>query len=257
MLSNFWPPNSSQFSLSLINYLNNILNYGVYELSIIPKPIHCDLKLNDVQRKARKLSIIALILMIIGSVAFDQFTKYKSQDTLMVSSSETDLRVYRGKLYPIMSLGTENARTDGPYLALNFSYVRNPGAAWGFLASMDDKYRVPFFHVITLLSILLIVQYLRLTPWSHLLGRFALALILSGALGNMLDRFVLNYVIDWIDVRWNFFGWYYAFPNFNFADAAISVGAFLFFIDVLFLEKKRRAKADKNAVNADSKPVDV
>ena len=229
----------------LVNYLNNILKIGVYELSIIPKPIHRNLKLTETQLKAKKLSLIALVLMIIGSAAFDQFTKYKSQDTLMVSSSETDLRVYRGKLHPIASFGAENARENGPYLAMNFSYVRNPGAAWGFLAGMDDKYRIPFFHVITLLSILLIVQYLRLTPWSHLLGRFALALILSGAIGNMLDRFILNYVIDWIDVRWNFFGWYYAFPNFNFADAAISVGAFLFFIDVIFLEKKRRTKAEK------------
>ena len=61
------------------------------------------------------------------------------------------------------------------------------------------------FSVAFLLSILLIV-YLRLTPWSHLLE--IRPTVLSGAFGNMLDRFVLNYVIDWIDVRWNFFGWY-------------------------------------------------
>lgn len=161
----------------------------------------------------------------------------------MVSSHETDLRVYRGKLYPIFSIGGENARDKGPYLAMNFSYVRNPGAAWGFMAGMDDKYRVPFFHIITLIAVLLIIQYIRMTPWSHRLGKFSLSLILSGALGNMIDRVVLNFVIDWIDVRWNFFGWYYAFPNFNFADAAISVGAFLFFIDVVFLEKRRKEKA--------------
>jgi signal peptidase II len=183
--------------------------------------------------------------MILMSVGFDQVTKYRAQDHLMVSQSETNIRVYRGKLYPIAAWGEENARKDGPYLAMNFSYVRNPGAAWGFLAGMDDKYRVPFFHVITFICILLIIQYIRMTPWSHRLGRFSLALILSGALGNMIDRVVLNFVIDWIDVRWNFFGWYYAFPNFNFADAAISVGAFLFFIDVVFLERKRRLRAEE------------
>ena len=218
-------------------------------MNFIPKPIFAGLKLNEQQLKAKKLSFVMLLVMIFGSIGFDQFTKYLAQDELMVSSSKTELRVYRGKLHPLFSLGTENARKDGPYLAMNFSYVRNPGAAWGFLAGMDDKIRVPFFHVITLLCVLLIIQYIRMTPWSHRLGRFALSLILSGALGNMIDRVVLNFVIDWIDVRWNFFGWYYAFPNFNFADAAISVGAFLFFIDVAFLERKRRLKAEASVKN--------
>jgi len=215
-------------------------------LKFLPKPNFYSLKLTAEQVRARKLSFAALLVMIIMSVCFDQLTKYKAQDHLMVSESKTNLRVYLGKFYPIVSWGEENAKKDGPYLAMNFSYVRNPGAAWGFLSGLDDKFRIPFFHVITFLAILLIIQYIRMTPWSHRLGRFALTLILSGALGNMIDRVLLNFVIDWIDVRWNFFGWYYAFPNFNFADSAISVGAFLFFIDVCFLERKRRAKAESS-----------
>lgn len=214
-------------------------------MKFFPNPIFHEIELTDKQVRAKKLSVIALIVMIVGSIWFDQMTKYRSQENLMVSSSETDIRIYRGKLYPLMSFGVENARSNGPYFAMNFSYVRNPGAAWGFLSKMDDRYRVPFFHIITLLCVLLIIQYIRLTPWSHLLGRFSLSMILSGALGNMLDRVLLNFVIDWIDVRWNIFGWYYAFPNFNFADAAISVGAFLFFIDVVILEPKRRSSAKK------------
>ena len=220
-------------------------------MKFLPKPMFAGLNLNDQQIRAKRLSVIALFIMIFGSIGLDQFTKYKAQDELMVSSHETELRIYRGKLSPIFSWGAENARNEGPYLAMNFSYVRNPGAAWGFLSEMDDKYRVPFFHIITFLCVLLIIQYIRLTPWSHRLARFALALILSGALGNMIDRVLLNFVIDWIDVRWNFFGWYYAFPNFNFADAAISCGAALFFVDVAFLERQRRIKAETFAKPAE------
>lgn len=213
-------------------------------MNFLPSTIFSNVKLSESQQRARFVSFIALLVMVASSVAFDQFTKYRSQDTLMVSQSEENLRIYRGKLHPVFSLGTENARDKGPYLAMNFSYVRNPGAAWGFMSGLDDDFRVPFFHVITTICILMIILYVRNTPWSHRLGKFALCLILSGAFGNMVDRFVLHYVIDWIDVRWNFFGWYYAFPNFNFADSAISVGAFLFFIDVVFLERKRRIKAE-------------
>lgn len=215
-------------------------------MSIFPEGLKSQkVELTPEQKSAKFWTILSLVVMISASIWVDQFTKYRSQDHLMTWQSEEDIRQYKGKLYPIFSLGTENARENGPYLAMNFSYVRNTGAAWGFMSGLEDSVRVPFFYAITAFAIFLIIRFIQMTPLSHRLQRFALALILSGAFGNFIDRVVLNFVIDWIDVRWNFFGWYYAFPNFNFADSAISVGAFFFLIDLLFLERKRREDALK------------
>ncbi|MEN9835542.1 MAG: hypothetical protein RL011_1735, partial [Pseudomonadota bacterium] len=85
----------------------------------------------------------------------------------------------------------------------------------------------------------IILLYLRSTPVHHRLAIFSLSLILSGAIGNFLDRVRFGYVIDWIDVRWNLAGWRYDFPNFNFADSCITVGVSLLLIDMLFFERMR------------------
>ena len=130
----------------------------------------------------------------------------------------------------------------------------------------DDSIRIPFFYIVTLFAVLLILYYLRTTPPHHLLARFALTLILSGAIGNVYDRFALGYVIDFIDVRWamplpfhlnfstsffpDFLGflnmkvntstWQYDFPNFNWADSMITIGVSLLLYDMLFLEPSRQ-----------------
>jgi signal peptidase II len=75
-----------------------------------------------------------------------------------------------------------------------------------------------------------------------------LTLILSGAIGNFIDRIRYGFVIDWIDVRWNLLGWRYDFPNFNIADSAITVGVSLLLIDMLILESIRQKKGNLEAV---------
>ena len=198
--------------------------------------------LSDAQKKAHLLSCFCLIFLVSAGIAADQLTKELSSRNLLTWTDPSNIRNYRAKFYPVWHYGDiETARTKGPYLSLRLSYVRNPGAAWGSLANLDDRIRVPLFHVVTLLCVLFIIFYLRITPLSHRLGRWSLALIFSGAVGNLIDRVRLHYVIDWIDVRWNIGGWYYAFPNFNIADMLISVGAF-FFLLYLFLDPKRRKK---------------
>ena len=199
----------------------------------------------ETQKKSYLRSIICLLIIITAAITLDQITKELSATHLQVSSSPDNIREYRGSMYPLLSFGKqETAKTTGPYLAMNLSYVRNPGAAWGSLSQMDDRYRVPFFHIITFLCIAFIIFYLRATPYSHRLARYALALIFAGAMGNMIDRVRLHYVIDWIDVRWNIWGWYYVFPNFNWADIFISVGAFLFILDASLITYLRRKRFD-------------
>lgn len=194
-------------------------------------------------RWAGWLSALSLCALVSSGIVLDQITKKQSQDHLLVWAAPDDIRSYRGNLHSLIQWGDiETARTEGPFFALNLSYVRNPGAAWGSLADLDDRIRVPLFHAVTIFCVVFIIFYIYMTPLSHRLSRWALTLILSGALGNMIDRLYLHYVIDWIDVRWNIWGWYYAFPNFNVADILISLGAFFFMFDTFILEARKRSR---------------
>lgn len=99
----------------------------------------------------------------------------------------------------------------------HFTYVRNPGAAFGILA--DNQLRLPFFIGISIVAVIGILWYLRRTedkPWQQL----ALGLVFGGAIGNLIDRVRFQEVIDFIDVHWYNYHW----PAFNLADSAICVG---------------------------------
>ncbi|MCY4381222.1 MAG: signal peptidase II [Proteobacteria bacterium] len=206
--------------------------------------------LSKTHKKAVILSSLCLLTVICSGLALDQTTKHLSEKNLMTWSSPDNLRSYTGSLYRIVEWGNhKTARTTGPYFAFNLSYVRNPGAAWGSFSNLPDHIRIPFFNIITILCIIVILGFLIKTPYSHRTSRLAHTLIFTGALGNMSDRFRLNYVIDWIDVRWNVAGWYYAFPNFNVADICITFGATLFITDALILESLRRRKLAKQTVD--------
>lgn len=203
-------------------------------------PFHLPLPLSGEIRKAVYLSFMFLVLLLSGSIILDQATKLASESKLMVYSSDDNHREYQGSFHPVFILGTNDGKTN--FLSLNFSYVRNPGAAWGSFANIDDKIREPLFHVITVFAVGMIFLYMLQTPFRHRLAQFGLTLILSGAIGNFIDRLRLGYVIDWIDFRWNIFGWYYAFPNFNVADSAITVGASFWLFDSLILERRRQKR---------------
>lgn len=132
---------------------------------------------------------------------------------------------------------------------LRLRYVENPGAAWGLFGDMDEGARGPFFFVVSALALaFLTIVYLRTRPQERR-GRAALALILGGAVGNVLDRAVLGSVVDFIElhvqdrVRW---------PTFNVADVAISAGVLLLLVDGLAqLLRARRARTAGTAESAD------
>lgn len=207
-------------------------------------------KLSSAAKRTRLVSYLFLFVMILGSVGLDQATKFHSEETLMAWSHETDPNLYKGSRYPVASVGSLTPGEETPvYLYLGFNYVRNLGAAWGALSNLPDNIRIPFFYIVTIVAVIIIGLYIKTTPVEHRLAIFALALILSGAVGNFIDRLRLGYVIDWIDVRWNFAGWRYDFPNFNVADSAITVGVSFLLFDMLVLESLRR-RADKTGATA-------
>jgi len=115
----------------------------------------------------------------------------------------------------------------------NITYIRNKGAAFGFLA--DTSFRLPFFIGISIIAVVVIIGILRNIRSEQKLTVVALSLILSGALGNLIDRVRLGEVIDFIDCHWYQHHW----PAFNVADSAICVGVFILATD-MFLEERRR-----------------
>ncbi len=198
-------------------------------------------KLTPEAQRAKRLSIFFLVLMVIGSIGLDQVTKVHAQNSLMRWSDEKDPALYQGQRYPLYAVGSPFFNEGSKfYVSFSTNYVRNLGAAWGALSGLSDNIRVPFFYLVTCLAVIIIVVYMRSMPVNHRLSIFALSLILSGAIGNFLDRVRLGYVIDWIDVRWNLLGWRYDFPNFNFADSAITVGVSLLMFEMLVLDALRK-----------------
>jgi len=189
----------------------------------------------------RKLAFGFLAMTIVGSIILDQATKMHAQRELMVWADSENLSLYQGRRLQVVEWGKWAPPGDeNPlYLSFSFNYVRNQGAAWGFLSDVDSSIRVPFFYAMTLFAAVVIGLYFRSTPATHRLARFALALVLSGAVGNFIDRIQHGFVIDWIDVRWAVPGWRYNFPNFNIADAAITVGMAFLIFDMLVLERRR------------------
>ena len=122
---------------------------------------------------------------------------------------------------------------------LNFAYAQNTGVAFSFLDNHGDAGRWGLSAVAVVAGILVLYYFWR-TPKTHdrLLG--ALALLLAGIVGNVVDRMRLGFVVDFIDVQ--FGNWHY--PTFNVADMAICIGAGLLILD-MFLSKDTDDKSSK------------
>jgi len=166
-------------------------------------------------------NIIFSLIVVIG-VILDQWTK------LWVVRN---IPVYRGEITIIPNW-------------LSLVHVKNPGAAMGMLQTFE--YRQHLFAVFTVIAFVIIIDLFRKLPKDDWFLSTTMGLILSGAIGNAIDRVRFQEVTDFVkvytEVPWqkswliNTFGtseW----PSFNVADSALMVGAFLFLIHYLFLEE--------------------
>ncbi len=111
----------------------------------------------------------------------------------------------------------------------NLTLQHNTGAAFSFLSDAGGWQRY-FFSALAIVISAVLVRWLYVMPREQRLLALSLGLIMGGALGNLWDRLVLGYVVDFISVHYQ----NYYFPAFNIADAAISVGAALMIFDSLF-----------------------
>jgi signal peptidase II len=154
----------------------------------------------------------AIEVAIMASVIFvDQITKMAVRRTLPLHESRSII----------------------PHL-LDFTHVQNTGAAFGLLNASDFPYKSFVMIVIAAVALIAISVYARQLGAHERLARVGLALILGGALGNLMDRAISGYVVDFVDVYWGSAH----FWAFNVADAAITFGAIFVLLDMLGIGRR-------------------
>jgi signal peptidase II len=117
---------------------------------------------------------------------------------------------------------------------LNLTRVHNTGAAFGMLNSVDFPFKTVVLTVVATLALAGVAWYAATVPQNDRLARIGVASILGGAIGNLIDRATVGYVLDYVDAY--FRGWH--FWAFNVADAAISIGVVLMILDLLGLGRR-------------------
>jgi signal peptidase II len=145
----------------------------------------------------------------------------------------------------VLDLWTKQIATDALILYrpveinswLNMTLAHNYGAAFSFLSDAGGWQRWLFTGLASVVTLVLIVWLFRL-PAKDRLTATALSLIIGGAVGNLIDRIMNGYVVDFIDVYYKSSHW----PAFNVADSAISCGVALLLIDGLFFSSAKQSE---------------
>lgn len=120
---------------------------------------------------------------------------------------------------------------------LNLRLLYNTGAAFSFLSQAGHWHKW-FFMIISSLAVIMITVWLYRLPKSEKEERLSLLLILSGAIGNLIDRIHLGYVVDFIELHYKNYSW----PVFNLADSYICIGAAIFIFYHLKSNRKQAIK---------------
>jgi signal peptidase II len=117
---------------------------------------------------------------------------------------------------------------------LDLTHVRNTGAAFGLLNAAEFPYKPAVMIAIAAIALVAIAAYGAQLGLHERIARLGLSLILGGAFGNLIDRAISGYVVDFVDVYWGTSH----FWAFNMADAAISAGAVLVLLDMIGLGRQ-------------------
>ncbi|MDI6699371.1 MAG: signal peptidase II [Candidatus Saccharicenans sp.] len=125
----------------------------------------------------------------------------------------------------------------------NLTRVHNRGAIFGFLGNSSSSLALVFLNIGAVLAFAVVSYYFLKTPSEMFLTRISFALIISGAMGNILDRIFRGYVIDFLDFYLGRFHW----PFFNLADSCITVGAALLVFN-LFRGQKKCSQSSSESV---------
>lgn len=146
----------------------------------------------------KKRNLILLVILV-GTLFLDQITKMIAEASLGLYESFTIIPDF-----------------------FAFTFVKNTGAAWSMLEG-----KMVFFYIITVVAMIAMVLYFRTLKSHQFLSKIGIVLMLSGTLGNFIDRLFLQYVRDFID----FYIFGYDFPIFNVADICLCVGIGIIILD--------------------------
>jgi len=146
------------------------------------------------------------IWLPLAVVALDQFTKALVRATLPLHASVTMVPGF-----------------------IDFTHVRNTGAAFGILNGSDFPFKTVVIAVVATAALIGVGMYAASLAHHQVVARIGLALIIGGAAGNLSDRVVQGSVVDFVDVYWRT----YHFWAFNVADSAITVGVAVMILDML------------------------
>jgi signal peptidase II len=126
---------------------------------------------------------------------------------------------------------------------MTFAIAHNPNGAFSVLRAVSDTVKMPLFISLSAIALAMLVgMFARATP-SRWVLKMGLALVIGGALGNLVDRLRYGYVIDFIELRAKWGGTFHQWPTFNVADVAISVGIALIALDRLSAPRAQREPA--------------
>jgi signal peptidase II len=157
-----------------------------------------------------------ILLAMIGTlVSLDQLTKFLVVSRFQLGESITVLKGF-----------------------FHLTLVHNTGAAFGILANLPKPYREPFFFLVPGITLVVILAVFARLKERQSMSVYALSLIVGGAIGNLVDRIRLGYVIDFLDFH---FQQQAHFPAFNLADSAITIGVGLLFVGLVYEKESREA----------------
>ena len=117
----------------------------------------------------------------------------------------------------------------------SLTLVHNNGMAFGIMSGAPSPLRSALLTALSAAALLMIIYYCSCIPRSRMWLQFGLSLIMGGALGNIIDRVRLQYVVDFLDFHWQGHSW----PAFNLADSCISIGMGMLILDFLLGFRKR------------------
>lgn len=121
----------------------------------------------------------------------------------------------------------------------NLTLVYNPGAAFGIFSGLPDSQRRVVLLGVSVLALLVVIKLLLTEAKDDKYSQFALIGILAGALGNIIDRFRYDRVVDFLDFYWGNYHW----PAFNVADSAISVGVAILILRMTLASASKKSSA--------------
>ncbi|MFN8390643.1 MAG: signal peptidase II [Bdellovibrionota bacterium] len=158
-------------------------------------------------------------LLFLLIVALDQWTKFLAGQHL--------------------ALGVPAAVIPGLF---NFTLVYNPGAAFGMFSELPDAWRRITLAIVSGIALIVVLRFMAKEAKHDRASQYALIAILSGAVGNLIDRYRFDSVVDFLDFYWKNYHW----PAFNIADSAISIGVVVLMFRVLFTKSEKAAEADSS-----------